>query len=495
LNYCKFESKLVLLVICFLSLVNLCIGQDTLWVRRFDLGYHEAANGIACQGNNIVVVGNHYDTLLNSNWLIVKYNQLGETLWTRTFGTDFEDYPTDASFDSENNILVAGYSGAFLNNKLNFLNSKVMEKLPALIKFLPNQDDTIFAITIKYDSLGEIKWKKTEANKQAVGVTVDNEGNSYVSGIAFTSYDYDFWLIKYNPFGDSVWTRTLDFALLDAGYRVTTDAEGNIIQSGFSGDGYSFDCYVIKYSPGGDTIWTRRFDLNSFDLGINVATDLENNIILVGLTGTEPYYDILVIKYNTEGTLIWSRTFDRATDDEAIGVACDTNNNIFITGVTGILDYYDYLTIKYNPAGDTIWTAIYDNGYDDVGQDITCDDEGNPIVTGASIGPGYYDFLTIKYQSGLGIQEPFTQSALPISKIIPDHSVIGSNLIFYAPFSGYFDLELYDCNGKRERKIHQGFLNQGAHRLSINDLACGVHFIKVDFPKGKSTIQKLVIIK
>lgn len=479
-------------MICFLSLVNLCIGQDTLWVRRFDLGYDEAANGIACQGNNIVVVGNHYDTLLNSNWLIVKYSQPGETLWTRTFGTEFEDFPTDASIDLENNIFVTGYG--FQNGQPNFLNSKITKKISAFNKYLPIQDDTLFSITIKYDSLGEIKWKKTDANKQAIGVTVDNQGNSYVSGVTFSGFDYDFWLVKYNSYGDTVWTRTLDISLLDAGYRVTTDAEGNIIQTGFSGDGYSFDCYVIKYSPDGDTIWTRRFDLNSFDLGISVATDLDNNVIVVGLTGSDPYYDALVIKYDMAGNLDWFRTFDRNTDDEAVGVACDTNNNIFITGVTGELDYYDYLTIKYNPAGDTIWTAIYDNGSNDAAQDVTCDDEGNPIVTGASFGT-WYDFLTIKYQGGLGIQEPFTQSPLPSTKVNPHYSIIGSNLIFYAPISGYFSLEIYDCNGKREKKIHQGFLNQGTHQFSINNIACGVHFIKVDFLKGYRTIQKLVKIK
>ncbi len=480
------------MVICFLSLVNLSIGQDTLWVRRFDLGFEEVANGIACKGNNIIVVGNHIDTLLNRNWLIVKYDQQGETLWIRTFGTDFDDSPTDASFDSDNNIIVTGYG--FQNVQSNFFNSKVRRKIPTLNKDLPNQDDTLFAITLKCDSLGEIKWKKTDANKQAIGVTVDNQGNSYVSGVTFSGFDYDFWLVKYNPYGDSVWTRTLNFSLLDAGYRVTTDAEGNIIQSGFSGDGYSLDCYVIKYSPDGDTIWTRRFDLNTIDAGISVTTDLDNNIIVVGLTGSDPYFDFLVIKYDREGTLVWSSTFERYTMDQATGVACDTNNNIFVTGVSGDNNIYDYLTIKYNPAGDTIWTAIYDSGNDDIAQDVACDDEGNPIITGASFGTSY-DFLTIKYQGGLGIQEPLTQSALPNTKITPHQSVIGSNIIFYAPFSGYFDLEIYDCNGKRIKKIHQGYLNQGAHQFSINDLASGVHFIKAASPKGNSTIQKLVKIK
>ncbi len=181
--------------------------------------------------------------------------------------------------------------------------------------------------------------------------------------------------------------------------------------------------------------------------------------------------------------------------DQATGVTCDTNNNIFVTGVSGDNNIYDYLTIKYNPAGDTIWTAIYDSGNDDIAQDVACDDEGNPIVTGASIEAGYYDFLTIKYRGGLGVQEPFTQKALPITKIIPNHSIIGSKFIFNAPFSGYFNLEIYDCNGKREMKIYQGYLNQDAHQFSIDDLACGVHFIKIDFPKGNSTIQKLVKIK
>lgn len=480
-------------VTCVLLLLNISVAQDTLWTRRFNTGSDEVASGIAYQENNIVVVGSRLRTI-NHDWLIVKYNQLGDTIWTRTYVSDFEDLPADASFDSANNILVTGYE--YLNKKSNNLYYKIFGKMPDLFKFPPNQDDTLFSLTVKFDSLGSIKWKRTESNKQAIGITVDNDCNSYVSGSAFNGYGYDFWLVKYNPQGETIWTRTIDFSLLDIGYRITTDAEGNIIQSGLSGDGYSFDCYVIKYLPNGDTIWTRRFDLNTMDYGIAVATDPENNIIVVGLTGSDPYYDFLVIKYNTEGTLVWSKTFDRNSMDEAIGVACDSNNNIFVTGVSGENSIYDYLTIKYNPAGDTIWTATYDNGDDDVAQDIACDNAGNPIVTGGSVGVNGYDFLTIKYRGGTGIEEPrFTQNALRNTPVLSHSSIRGSNIIFYAPFSGCFNLELYDCNGRQQKKIYNGYLIQGAHQFSLKDLGSGVQFIRVKFPDGNSAVQKLVLIK
>jgi hypothetical protein len=470
-------------------------AQDTLWMRRLDMGSDEVAQGIGCRSNDIAVVGYRFGSS-NNDWLVVKCNQQGETLWTRTFDSGYDDYAADASFDSAQNIIVTGY--AYPYDQANTPNGRCWNHIAGLPKkvLCPwlDADQDVYAYTIKYDSLGGIKWQRTEVDKAGIGITTDNDGNSYVSGLFYNGYGYDFWLAKYDPNGDTLWSKTFDFSLVDLLYRNTIDNDGNIVVSGFTGNGHTFDCSLLKFTPQGDTIWTRFFDLNYDDRAAGVAIDQENNIVMTGITGDTSNYDCLILKYDTNGNLIWSRTYNQANDDEALGVTCDTNDNIFLTGVTGEMFFYDYLTIKYDSAGNVLWSATYDNGNDDEGSDVTCDGQGNPIVAGGSYGTLDYDFLTIKYRGANGIEEakyvnPDFHNAFHVSSIVGRKSII-----FNAPYSGYFKLKLYNLAGVLEEEIYRGYLSPGAHRFPLSSLSPGVHFVKVE-SNDKTSEHKLILVK
>lgn len=455
------------------------------------MGSDELAQGIAFRNGKIALAGYRFNGS-NDDWLVMKCNEQGETLWTRIFDTGINEYAIDASFDDESNIITTGYIFSYKNgSKLKFPLSKCQARVNP--KFFPgvNFDQEVSALTISYDSVGEIKWQRTESNKEGIGIVTDNAGNCYVSGAFFTGYGYDFWLVKYNQNGETLWSRTYDFTIYDIGYRSAIDREGNVVMTGFLGNGYSFDCILLKFNPQGDTIFSRFFDLSLFDYGVGIATDQANNIIIGGFTGDTLNTDYLILKYDSNGNLLWSRTYSQAKNEGTLGVACDVNNNIFVTGVSGEM-YYDYLTIKYDPAGNVLWTTIYDNGSDDEGADVACDENGNPIVTGASFGTANYDFLTIKYRGEVGIEETRRTAN---SQLLPRSIITGSNLVFYPPFSGHFKLELYNVSGKRERLIHSGYLNQGEYKYSLNGLNSSLHFLKISSQGGKSVVQKLILIK
>uniref|UniRef100_A0A7C6EA44 T9SS type A sorting domain-containing protein n=1 Tax=candidate division WOR-3 bacterium TaxID=2052148 RepID=A0A7C6EA44_UNCW3 len=504
MKYCGLIIATILLLFQFAS------AQDTLWLKRLDMGNDELAQGIAHRNQVIALAGYKYE--LTPDWLLVKCNEQGETLWTRAFDTGEEEYGIDASIDSEGNILATGYiynsekSNVGVGQGFSLAKYNADPKVCPTFLFLRSLDDRCWridqeltALTIKYDSAGAIKWQRTEPNKIGVGIVTDNEGNCYVAGSFFTGYGYDFWLGKYDRNGETLWSRTFDFTIFDIGYRSDIDNEGNLLLTGFCGDGYNFDCILIKCSPEGDTLWTQFFDRNLLDYGVGVTADQANNIVVCGLTGDTLNTDYLILKYDNNGNLLWSTTYSQAKDEEALGVACDANNNIFVTGVSGESFLYDYLTIKLDTAGNILWSAIYDNGSDDEGADVACDDNGNPIVTGGSIGTTNYDLLTIKYRGEVGIEEPFLKpTPSPNTKLgtSPNATkIVGSNLIFYALVSGEFKLELYNASGKRERLIHSGYLSQGLYQYPLRDLSSGIHFLRVTSGKENSQVQKLILIK
>lgn len=472
--------------LCFVLIFSVIsvFAQDTIWVRRLDLGSDEVANGIAASNHKIGIAG--YRLGMTSDFLVVKYNEQGDTLWTRTYDTGTEDYAVDVSFDPQENLLITGYSYSYAASK---------EKFPLrLASYLRRTEDfqEFIATTQKYDSAGTILWQRTELDKVGIGVTADNNGNGYISGFVFTGFGYDFWLVKYDPNGETLWSRTLDFFLIDAGYRNAIDNEGNIVITGLaSNDGYTFDGFVFKFTEAGDTLWTRFFDLNLIDYGIGVAIDQENNIIVAGITGDTLNYDYLILKYSPNGNLIWTRTYSFAKDEGALGVACDNNNNIFVAGYSGESFLSNYLTIKFDPAGNVLWTAIYDNGSDDEGADVVCDEVGNPIVTGGSWRTSY-DLLTLKYRGETGISEP----SIDHSKKKPvSATTFGNSLVLNPSKQGYYELLLFDGSGRLKQEIFQGFLEKGTHRFQLTDLSCGVYFIKMKTSDHKSGIHKLIMVK
>ncbi|MEO0102389.1 MAG: hypothetical protein ABIK81_01660 [candidate division WOR-3 bacterium] len=455
--------KSLFLILTFLF--SLIFAQDTIWIRRLDTGLEEIPNGIASFGEEIAIAGYIWDGV-QGDVFVVKYNQAGETLWTRSFDTGFDDYAIDVAFDNQKNILINGYSPLLKSDE-----RKGKRWWPKIN--LPSKQYT-YSLTIKFDSTGESRWVKQEIDRLGFGITTDQEGNVYAGGAVLTEELYfDFWLQKYNPDGETVWSRNFHFAPMNVIYRLTTDQEGNILAAGTAFEETLVTGVIFKINPAGETIWTRTYRENIYNYLMGVATDQDNNVIACGLVGDTINADYLILKYDPNGNFLWATNFDNAVDDEAFGVATDQDNNIFVTGLSGEYYLYDYLTLAYDPAGNLLWLATYDNGDDDEGADVICDDDGNPIVTGASFANNY-DCLTIKYHSGVGLKEVKTLLTLPKKSA----TLLSSPIKIEVTSSGYYEIDLYDRQGRKVREIYQGYLSSGAHLFPIKGISSGLYFLR-----------------
>jgi uncharacterized delta-60 repeat protein len=140
----------------------------------------DEANAIALDGaGNIYVTGRSWDTNTHFDWVTIKYNSLGDTVWVKRMnGTyNWEDYASAIAVDSLGNVYVAGVTW--------------------------NVSTYIDYFTIKYDSIGDLKWSifydgPTHGEDRAQAIVVDSIGNVYVTGYSVGSgTDYDYVTIKY----------------------------------------------------------------------------------------------------------------------------------------------------------------------------------------------------------------------------------------------------------------------------------------------------------
>ena len=168
------------LIACLLG-TALASGPDTLWVRRLDLGSDEYGNGIASRGNAIAAVG--YASA--GDWLVVRLDQAGDTIWTRTHDTAVlgGEAAVSTCIDAESNVLVAGYGSTYEGaSSPGAFRLAGRSRTRNLLSPLQGQN---FALTAKYDSLGELKWLRTDTNYMAAGITADSAGNCYISGMHY----------------------------------------------------------------------------------------------------------------------------------------------------------------------------------------------------------------------------------------------------------------------------------------------------------------------
>jgi hypothetical protein len=214
------------------------------WVRY----YYDTLSTARAQAMAVDYAGNIYVAgygriTARYNYLIIKYNPQGDTLWTSVYispGSYGGSIAYSVCIDLQNNVFVTGTS----------------------INASPGGD----YLTIKYNSIGIQQWVArydgpNHFDDVAKGITVDRLGNSYITG----SIEYDFnrtiiMTIKYAPNGDSLWTR-LYFPpfphVFEYGNNLLLDSSLNLFVSGQGSDSMlSSGIRTIKYDKYGNLLWT-----------------------------------------------------------------------------------------------------------------------------------------------------------------------------------------------------------------------------------------------
>ncbi|MCK4233126.1 hypothetical protein KAX75_01755 [candidate division WOR-3 bacterium] len=215
----------------------------------------------------------------------------------------------------------------------------------------------------------------------------------------------DIYLIKTNPSGDTIWTRTYGGGREDVGYSVRETVDGGYIITGYT---YSFgagdtDVYLIRTNINGDTIWTRTYGGESTDKGREVLKTSDGGYIIIGDTksfGLGLYSDVYLIKIDDNGDIVWEKVYGGNGIDVGWSIVQSVSGDFVIAGYSnsfgnGDLDVY---LIKVNENGDTVWTKTYGKDDADFGFSIQETYKGEYIISGGtcSTTEGDMNFYLIK---------------------------------------------------------------------------------------------------
>ena len=168
-----------------LALIKYNSGGELQWEQRYNAHceYHYLYPRIALDGSeNICLIGMQKIEQYNYDFAIIKYDQNGNTLWTRSCsGTSQNswDKPEDLIIDDSGNIHILGS--------------------------LQNENTFTDIVILKYSSDGELIWDAIYSGEgwddYAAAITLDIYNDIYITGMM----EYWFNTIKYSSDGQQLW--------------------------------------------------------------------------------------------------------------------------------------------------------------------------------------------------------------------------------------------------------------------------------------------------
>jgi hypothetical protein len=368
----RIVNVFTILMCVFYSSALLSQSPDTAWTETYGGTEDDRFHSVQTTADNGYIIAgktNSYGSG-SADVYLIKTNANGNILWEKTYGGSDSDYGYSVQQTTDGGYIVAGYTGSFGAG-----------------------GNDIYLI--KTDADGDTLWTKTyggTGSERGYSVQQTTDGGYIVTGItnSFGAGGIDFYLVKTDVDGDTLWTRTYGGTESDYGYSVQQTTDGGYIVAGYTksfGAGY-YDFYVIKSDANGDTLWTRTYGGTESEYGYSAQQTSDNGYIIAGKVSNDPF----LVRTDANGDTLWTRIYDGKV---ANSVQQTMDNGFIFTGVTSSGGWgSNLLVVKTRDNGDTLWTRIYEcaaNG-NDFGYSVQQTTDNGYIVAGMGRSRTGYDY-------------------------------------------------------------------------------------------------------
>ncbi len=257
---------------------------------------------------------------------------------------------------------------------------------------------------IRTDPNGDTLWTRTYGGDSACsGSSVQQTSDSgfiILGNTTRDSVEY-FYLLRTNSIGDTLWTKKYGGAsiiFIEYATSVQQTSDGGFILAGT----HNSDIYLIRTNSIGDTLWTKS-NLGTFDVfGTSVQQTTDDGFIVTGY-GSSPVNngeDVYLIRTNSSGDTLWTRTYGGTCDDAGNSVQQTSDGGFIITGWTesNLDTIYEVYLIRTNSSGDTLWTKTYGGNDFGIGTSVQQMSDGGFFIGGVtgSLNARNYDVYLIR---------------------------------------------------------------------------------------------------
>jgi hypothetical protein len=267
---------------------------------------------------------------------LVKTDTDGNMEWSRTFGGNGCDYGWSVLQASDGGYIIVGSTAS-----------------------LGLYADDVYMV--RTDPLGNLVWSETYGGTdQDVGrcVKQTDDGGYIIAGRTelFASYP-DFYLIKTDSLGSPMWSSAYGGEFSDEAHSVDVTEDGGYVIAGWTVSSSSWgdaDFFVIKTDSLGNTIWTRTRGGQSHECLYSVDATRDGGCVVVGtILFSSTSDNIYLAKMTSSGDIVWESHLGGLESESGYSIGQTTDGGFIISGGTNSFGSgsSDLLLIKTDELG------------------------------------------------------------------------------------------------------------------------------------------------
>ena len=360
--------------------------------------------------------------------LLFAYAALGAQGWEKTFGGNASDVSTDLIQTEDKGWLTVGSSSSFgagdsdvyllktdvdgTSQRHRTLGSPgVEDRANAVFQLsdgsflvvgtsgdLSGTNGTLWRVSSDLSS-DNLLFTTTQASVTLRDVTQTTDGNF----VAVGSLNEDIFLLKIDPNGAEIWSKTLVGNDLDDAFQIEAASDNDFLIAGYTHSGLSsVNALLGKYDEDGNEIWAQNYgDSVAEEQALCMTLSQNGGWLLAGFSDGVDADDeeIWLAETNATGDLLFEKNLSIAGLEKGRAITQLPNGEILITGDirADMSSNADAILVKTDANGDLLWSKTYGGIETDVVNSILLSNE-NIFFSGAtsSFGAGNFDVWLVK---------------------------------------------------------------------------------------------------
>jgi len=302
-----------------LYLVKIDESGYKLWEKKWKFSdFDEAMDIKRTTDGNFIISGQTKNGNGNMDVLLMKINDNGDSLWTKTLGTEMDESGNSIVPVADGGYMIAGVTGVFQPGDSNA------------------QQNIYLART---DAKGDLQWSKAFGDTgQNYAMDVKAVKGGYI--IAGTTNSTgagkeDMFLMRTDEKGDTLWSATYGSTEPDFGVSVLPVADGYILAGTTKDTTGNQDIMLVKTDSVGNIVWAKTFGSKDPEEFGSLTAVPEGGYIMAGstfnsATGGNKFY---LLRINEKGDSLWTRSYPAAKNETAHSVAVTPDKGFIIAGV------------------------------------------------------------------------------------------------------------------------------------------------------------------
>jgi hypothetical protein len=378
------------------TLIFLCMlvraqTPDTLWTKTYGSVFDDRAWSVHVTSDSGYIIGGYTYVAGGGgyNFYLVKTDQYGDSLWTKTYGGPSSDYGRSVRQTDDGGYIMVGYSYSFGG---------------------PEPD----VYVVKTDSLGTMLWDKAYGDTlYDIGGDIQQtlDGGYIIAGCTSpaVNWNQDLWLLKLDSLADTLWTRIYGTIGTDVGSAVLETSDSGYAVTGMNGTGAAHSLWILKTDRYGNLLWSKVYSLGTSSAGQSIHETSDGGFVIGGNVFLAEF-DFLLLKTDSLGDTLWTRTYGGQAGEDAYGLLETPDGGYVIVGRTESFGagWEDIYVVRTDSIGDTLWTRTYGGTQFDYATSIDLTPDGGYVIAGSteSFGAGDHDVWLLRIEPDpYGIEE------------------------------------------------------------------------------------------